>query len=85
MILRQVLSKLDCLKSDINHKEVALRNRIVSTISSPLEIIYSFENATIILPNGIILHLEDVLSNSRSNRNLFSLNMYSIMSTLLRH
>ena len=84
MMSRQVLGKLDYLKSGINHRQVALRNATVNTISSPVEIIDSSNNATIILSNGITLHLENVLSNSRSKRNLLNFKMYDIMGTILR-
>ena len=39
MISRQVLGKLDFLKSGINHREVAPKNATISTTCSPLEII----------------------------------------------
>ena len=85
MISRQVLHKLDCPKNDINPKEVAFRKATVSIISSPIEIIDNSGNATIILPNGTTLHLEDVLPNSRLKRNLHRFKMYAIMDTILRH
>lgn len=50
---------------------VTLRKSNIQTISSPVEIIDGSRNATIILPNGTILHIEDALS-SRSKRNLLS-------------
>ena len=52
--------------SGINPRKLAPKKAIVSTISSLVEIIDSFRNAIIILPNGITLNLENVLSNIRS-------------------
>ena len=85
MTSRQVLGRLDCPRSGINLREVAPRKATISTISSPVEIIDSSENAIIILLINTNLHLEDTLSNSRSKRNLFSFKMYAIIGTILRH
>ena len=85
MISRQVLSRLNCPMSVINPTEVTPRKATVSTISNPGEIIDNFGNATIILSNGITLHLEYALPKSRSKRNLLTFKMYLIMCTILKH
>ena len=85
MISRQVLGNLNCIKSDINHREIAPRKTIVSTISSLVEITNSSESATIILPNGTTLYMEDALSNNRSKRNLLNFKIYAINGTILRY
>ena len=63
-----MFDRLDCPRSDINPKKVAPKKATVSAISNFVEIIDSFGNTTIILPNGTFLHLEDALSNSRLKR-----------------
>ena len=44
----------------------------VHTISGPVEMIDGSRNATIMLPNDIILHIEDVLLSTKTKRNLLS-------------
>ena len=44
----------------------------VHTISGPIPIIDGFGNATIILPKGTILYIENAFLSSRSKRNLLS-------------
>ncbi|OMP03727.1 Integrase, catalytic core [Corchorus capsularis] len=51
---------------------VTLCKANVNTISGPANIIDGYGNATIFLPNGTILHLEDELLSGRSRRNLLS-------------
>ena len=51
---------------------LTLRKANVHTILVPVKIIEGFGHATIMLPNGTTLHLEDALLSSRSNRNLLS-------------
>ena len=85
MISTQVLGRLDCLRSNVNLREVSPIKVSVNIISSPIEIIDIFGIATIILPNDTILHLENALSNRRSKRNLFSFKMYAIMDTIFKH
>ena len=85
MISTQVLGRLDCLRSDVNPREVSPIKVSVNTISSPVEIIDIIGNATIILPNDTTLHLENALSNRRSKRNLLSFKMYAIMDIIFRH
>ena len=71
--------------SGINPRKVTPKKATISAISNLVEIIDSFGNTTIILPNGIFLHLEDALSNSRLKKNLFSFKMYIIMDKILRN
>ena len=42
------------------------------TISGPVEMIDYSKNATLISPNATTLHIEDLLLNNRSNRNLLT-------------
>ena len=51
---------------------MTLRKTNVHTISSPVEMIDGSGNATIILPNGITLHIEDALLSTKMKRNLLS-------------
>ena len=44
----------------------------VHTIVGPTKLIDGYGNATVVLPNGTILHLEDALLSERSRRNLLS-------------
>ena len=60
--------KVDCPKSNINHREVAPKKITISIISSPVKIIDNSKNATIILSNGIILHLEDAYQKVNKKR-----------------
>ena len=49
-----------------------LRKANVHTISSPVEMLDGFGNATIMLPNGTMLHIEDALLSTKTKRNLLS-------------
>ena len=51
---------------------MTLRKTHVHTISGPIPIIDGFGNATIVLPKGTILHIENAFLSSRSKRNLLS-------------
>ena len=51
---------------------LTLRKANVHTISRPIKIIEGFRQATIMLPNGTTLHLEDALLSNRSSRKLLS-------------
>ena len=51
---------------------MTLRKANVHTIFGPVEIIDGFENATIMLPNGTTLHIEDALLSTKTKRNLLS-------------
>ena len=51
---------------------MTLRKANVHTISGPVEMIDGSENATIMLPNDTILHIEDVLLSTKTKRNLLS-------------
>ena len=51
---------------------MTLRKTHVHTISGPIPIIDGFGNATIFLPKGTILHIENAFLSSRSKRNLLS-------------
>ena len=51
---------------------MTLRKAHVHTISGPLPIIDNLRNATIVLPNGTILHIEDTFLSSRSKRNMLN-------------
>ena len=44
----------------------------VTTISGPVNLINGSDKATIILPGGTILHLQDALYSTQSKRNLLS-------------
>ena len=44
----------------------------VTTISNPVNLIEGFGKATLILPGGTILHLQDALYSTQSKRNLLS-------------
>ena len=44
---------------------MTLRKTHVHTISGPIPIIDGFENATIVLPKGTILHIENAFVSSR--------------------
>ena len=46
---------------------VILHKANLHTISGPIKIIDFFGNATIVLPNGTTLHIEDVLLSNRLN------------------
>ena len=51
---------------------MTLRKTHVHTKSGPIPIIHGFGNATIVLPKGTILHIENAFLSSRSKRNLLS-------------
>ena len=51
---------------------VTLRKTNVHILLDPVEIIDGFGNATIILSNGITLHVNDALLKSKLKRNLLS-------------
>ena len=51
---------------------MTLRKTHVHIISGPIPIIDGFGNATIVLPKGTILHIENAFLSSRSKRNLLS-------------
>ena len=51
---------------------MTLRKTHVHTISGPIPIIDGFGNATIVLPKGTILHIENAFLSSRSKRNLLN-------------
>jgi len=51
---------------------VTLRKENVQITSSPVNIIDGYGTATVILPNGTTLYLEDALLSGRSKRNLLS-------------
>ena len=51
---------------------MTLHKTHVHTISGPIPIIDGFGNATIVLPKGTILHIENAFLSSRSKRNLLS-------------
>ena len=51
---------------------MTLRKANVHTISGPVEMIDGSGNATIMLPNGTILHIEDALLSTKTKRNLLS-------------
>lgn len=51
---------------------VTLRKANINIISSLIEIIDGFRNATVALPNGTTLHIEDALLSCRSKSNLLS-------------
>ena len=53
-------------------------------ISGPIEIIESFENATIILPNDTTLHIEDALLGSRLKRILLSFKNVYLIGIILK-
>ena len=44
----------------------------VNTISGPVDLIQGFEIATIILPRGTKIHINDVFYSAKSKRNLLS-------------
>ena len=61
------------LSSKTNYfSTMTLRKANVHTISGPVEMIDGSGNATIMLPNGTILHIEDALLSIKTKRNLFS-------------
>ena len=51
---------------------ITLRKTNVHTISSPVEMIDGSGNATIILPNGTTLHIEDVLLSTKTKKKLLN-------------
>ena len=51
---------------------ITLRKENVHIISGPVEMINGFGNATIMLPNGTTLHIEDALLSTKMKRNLLS-------------
>ena len=51
---------------------MTLRKTHVHTIYGPISIIDGFGNATIVLPKGTIMHIENAFLSSRSKRNLLS-------------
>ncbi|KAK6131094.1 hypothetical protein DH2020_035170 [Rehmannia glutinosa] len=60
------------LTNKVYFSSVKLCKAQVITISGPIEIIEGFGNATLMLPNGTILQIENALLSSRSKRNLLS-------------
>ena len=63
---------------------MTLRKTHVHTIFGPIPIIDGFGNATIVLPKGTILHIENAFLISILKRNLLSFKMYAVMGTMLR-
>ena len=66
---------------------VTLRKSQVKTLAGPVELIDGFGTASLVLPHGTVLHLEDALLSGRSRRNLLSfrdvrLNGYHIETLL---
>ena len=57
---KKYFSNLSLVKSNVN------------TISSPIDLIQGFERATIILPSGTKIHINDVLYYIKSKQNLLS-------------
>ena len=57
---KKYFSNLSLVKSNVN------------TISSPIDLIQGFERATIILPSGTKIHINDVLYYITSKQNLLS-------------
>ncbi|EOY21377.1 Ac-like transposase THELMA13 [Theobroma cacao] len=64
---------------------VTLREANVRSISSLVEIIDNFMNATIVLPNGTTLHIEDHYKVVDQRGIYLASKMYIVMSTNLRH
>ncbi|KAK6152021.1 hypothetical protein DH2020_014656 [Rehmannia glutinosa] len=62
------------LTNKVYFSSVKLCKAQVTTISGPVEIIDGSGNATVVLPNGTILNIENALLSSRSKRNLLSFN-----------
>ena len=60
------------LKDKNYFSTMTLRKVNVHTISGPIEMIDGSGNATIMLPNGIILHIENALLSTKIKRNLLS-------------
>ena len=60
------------LKDKNYFSTMTLRKANVHIISGPVEMIDGSENATIMLPNGIILHIEDALLSTKTKRNLLN-------------
>ena len=60
------------LKDKNYFSTMTLRKANFHTIFGPIEMIDGFGNATIMLPNGIILHIEDALLSTKTKRNLLS-------------
>ena len=52
--------------------KMTMRKANVYTISGPIEMIDGYGNATIMLPNGTTLHIEDALLSTKMKRNLLS-------------
>ncbi|KAK6147847.1 hypothetical protein DH2020_018759 [Rehmannia glutinosa] len=60
------------LTNKVYFSSVKLCKAQVTTISGPIETIDGSGNATVVLPNGIVLNIENALLSSRSKRNLLS-------------
>ena len=60
------------LKDKNYFSTMTLRKANVHTIFGPVEMIVGSENATIMLSNGTILHIEDALLSTKTKRNLLS-------------
>ena len=60
------------LKDKFFFSTMTLCKANVHTISGPVEMIDGSRNATIMLPNGIILHIEDALLSTKTKWNLLS-------------
>ena len=60
------------LKDKNYFSTMTLRKTNIHTISGPVEMINGFGNATIMLPNGTILHIKDALLSTKTKRNLLS-------------
>ena len=73
------------LKDKIFFSTMTLCKANVHTISGPVEMIDGSRNATIMLPNGIILHIEDALLSTKTKKKTYlALKMYAIMGTISR-
>ena len=62
------------LRDKIYFSDLTLVKSNVNTISVPIDLIQGSGRATIILPNGTKIHINDALYLAKSNRNLLSFN-----------
>ena len=60
------------LKDKNYFSTMTLRITNIHTISGPVEMIDGSGNATIMLPNDTILHIEDAVLSTKTKRNLLS-------------
>ena len=69
-LIVQLLTQFSKIKKYFSY--LVKRNTDVSTISDTSKIIEGSERASVLLSGGIILHIENALYSSKSNRNLLS-------------